>query len=142
MRPIGYWLNRTDQAITRHMDAMLRDRGLDRLAWQVLNLVNESGECPDAHVLTTLRANAGRPALEAAVATVLDAGWATRPAPGTITLTDTGRHHLAGVRERVSAFRELSTEGISQADYDTTIAVLRRMTRNLDAQSEVTSASA
>jgi hypothetical protein len=37
MRPIGYWLNRTDQALTRSMDTTLLEFGLTRITWQVLN---------------------------------------------------------------------------------------------------------
>ncbi|MFC7640513.1 hypothetical protein ACFQX6_05420 [Streptosporangium lutulentum] len=42
MKPIGYWLNRTDEALTHHMNGMLNEFGLTRIAWQVLNVVEDT----------------------------------------------------------------------------------------------------
>ncbi|MEU3722871.1 hypothetical protein [Streptomyces sp. NPDC031705] len=41
MKPIGYWLNRTDQALTTAMDSVLAEFGLTRLGWQVLGAVRD-----------------------------------------------------------------------------------------------------
>ncbi|MCA6091494.1 MarR family winged helix-turn-helix transcriptional regulator [Streptomyces sp. SCA3-4] len=133
MKPIGYWLNRTDKALTRYMDAMLGEFGLTRLAWQVLNVVQDAGEATDAGVLSALAANADRSVLAVAIETVLADGWATRPAPGRLALTPGGRRRLTEVAERVDAFRALCTDGISPEEYRTAVRVLERMTRNLSA---------
>ncbi|MFF7591428.1 hypothetical protein ACFZCK_28520 [Kitasatospora purpeofusca] len=47
MRPIGYWLDRTDLAFTTTMNAMLAGAGLTRLAWQVLNVVEADPRATD-----------------------------------------------------------------------------------------------
>lgn len=127
MKPIGYWLNRTDQALTRYMDTMLGEFGLTRIAWQVLN-VGKS----DAEVLSVLGANADAATLTAAIETVLADGWAHRPAPGELALTAEGAERLAVVAVRVDAFRELSMSGISLDEYRTAVLVLERMARNLE----------
>ncbi|QKG19122.1 MarR family winged helix-turn-helix transcriptional regulator [Actinomadura verrucosospora] len=132
MKPIGYWLNRTDQALTDHMDRMLAEFGLTRLAWQVLNAVQDATETTDGDVLKMLAANADVPALTAAIDTVLTGGWASRPAQDRLALTPQGVHRLAGVAERVEAFRALSMTGISMDEYRTTVSVLERMTHNLE----------
>lgn len=142
MKPIGYWLNRADQALTRHMNGMLEEFGLTRLAWQVLNVVQDAAEANDAvqrargvtdsEVLSVLAANAGPPALTAAIDAVLAGGWADRPAPGRLLLTPKGAERLARVAERVAAFRDLSMTGISLDEYATAVSVLERMTANLE----------
>ena len=132
MKPIGYWLNRTDRALTDHMNGMLEEFGLTRLAWQVLNVIQDTPEVTDVEVLSILAANADAPALTTAIDTVLSADWATRPAPDRLALTSEGTHHLARVAERVEAFRKLSTTGISMDEYHTAVSVLERMTRNLE----------
>ncbi|MCF3100369.1 MarR family transcriptional regulator [Streptomyces roseoverticillatus] len=139
MKPIGYWLNRTDQALTRTMDSLLAEYGLTRIAWQVLNVVQDArgsrGPGPpvrDHDVLTVLAANADAAALTAAVEAVLAGGWAARPEPGRLALTCDGRARLAEAAERVHAFRELSAAGISPEEYRTAVSVLERMTRNLE----------
>ncbi|WP_329405987.1 MarR family winged helix-turn-helix transcriptional regulator [Streptomyces sp. NBC_00704] len=132
MKPIGYWLNRTDKALTRHMNDTLKEVGLTRITWQVLNVVHDTPRVADTEVLSTLSANADVPTLTAAIDTVIVDGWATRPAPHRLSLTPDGRQRLAGVAERVDAFRELSTAGISRDEYCTAVRVLERMTGNLE----------
>ncbi|MFF4569534.1 MarR family winged helix-turn-helix transcriptional regulator [Streptomyces sp. NPDC001410] len=132
MKPIGYWLNRTDQALTRQMDALLAEYGLSRLTWQVLNVVRAAPGATDTEVHTTLGANADTVALAAAIRTVVTDGWATRPAPGLLTLTAQGDARLAAVTERVAFFREAVIAGISLEEYGTAVRVLERMTRNLE----------
>ncbi|MEU8551591.1 MarR family transcriptional regulator [Streptomyces roseoverticillatus] len=143
MKPIGYWLNRTDRALTHSMDCLLAEYGLTRIAWQVLNVVQnavqdaqgnrDSGPpARDRDVLTVLAANADAATLTAAVEAVLAGGWATRPEPDRLALTGDGRGRLAAVAERVHAFRDLSAAGISPEEYRTAVSVLERMTRNLE----------
>ncbi|WP_331771766.1 MarR family winged helix-turn-helix transcriptional regulator (plasmid) [Embleya sp. NBC_00888] len=136
MKPIGYWLNRTDKAITAAMDSMVAEFGLTRLAWQVLNVVQGNPRATDTDVRTVLAANADVTDLTAAVETVLADGWVCRPAPSRLALTDEGRARLAEVTERVGAFRQLSTAGITDEDYRIAVSVLERMTRNLETGAE------
>ncbi|KQV15374.1 MULTISPECIES: MarR family winged helix-turn-helix transcriptional regulator [unclassified Kitasatospora] len=128
---IGYWLNRTDQALTRRMDTMLAEYGITRIGWQVLNVVADGPLVTDPEVLALLAANADTPTLTDAVRTALADGWLTRPAPDHLALTTGGRARLATVAERVAAFRELSMTGISPEEYRTAVSVLERMTGNL-----------
>ncbi|MEU1307971.1 MarR family winged helix-turn-helix transcriptional regulator [Streptomyces cinnamoneus] len=133
MKPIGYWLNRTDKALTRCMDEMLGEFGLTRVAWQVLNVVDAAAETTDAEVLSALAANADVSTLTAAIEAVLADGWAVRCGSGRLALTADGRQRLAAAAERVDAFRELCTAGISPDEYRTAVLVLERMTHNLEA---------
>ncbi|MBT2382404.1 MarR family winged helix-turn-helix transcriptional regulator [Streptomyces sp. ISL-11] len=142
MKPIGYWLNRTDTALTGRMDAMLAEFGLTRLAWQVLKVVDDRPQATDPDVLTVLAANAGSSALTAAIETVLADGWLTRPAPARLTLTDDGRTRLAEAAARVGAFRDLAATGISREEYRVAVTVLERMTHNLTTSYDSLKASA
>ncbi|MGV9561732.1 MarR family winged helix-turn-helix transcriptional regulator [Streptomyces sp. NPDC003480] len=132
MKPIGYWLNRTDQALTRSMDATLEEFGLTRIAWQVLNTLREAPETADADVLAALSANADAHTLTAAVGTVLADGWAMRPAPGRLALTGDGRERLAEVARRVDEFRALAMTGITPDEFRAAVLVLERMTHNVE----------
>ncbi|GHI04031.1 hypothetical protein AQI88_07880 [Streptomyces cellostaticus] len=135
MKPIGYWLNRTDQALTRQMDAMLAEYGLTRLTWQVLNVVRSAPAATDTEVRAALAANADATALTGALEAVVADGWARRPAPGLLALTPDGDARLGAVTERVAIFRETVIAGISLEEYGTAVRVLERMTHNLEATS-------
>ncbi|WP_369185432.1 MarR family winged helix-turn-helix transcriptional regulator [Streptomyces sp. Y1] len=132
MKPIGYWLSRTDKALTECMDGMLAEFGLTRTAWQVLNVVRDTPEATDTDIRTALAANVDAATLAAAVDTVLAGGWTARPAPGRLALTADGNRRLADVEQRVGAFRALSTAGITAEEYGTAVSVLERMTHNLE----------
>ncbi|MFD8783397.1 MarR family winged helix-turn-helix transcriptional regulator [Kitasatospora sp. NPDC059599] len=132
MKPIGYWLNRTDKALTTSMNTVLGEFGLTRPAWQVLNVVGDDPQATDTGVLTVLAANADVTTLTEAIGTAVADGWAIRPEPGRLALTDDGRARLAEVGERVDAFRELSTAGITGEEYRLAVTVLERMTYNLE----------
>ncbi|WP_395292387.1 MarR family winged helix-turn-helix transcriptional regulator [Kitasatospora hibisci] len=136
MKPIGYWLNRTDQALTATMNALLAEYGLTRLAWQVLNVVEDDPQATDTAVRTVLAANASPAELSAAITAVLTDDWATRPAPERLALTDAGRERLALVGERVAAFRAASVAGITPEEYRAAVSVLERMTHNLESGRE------
>ncbi|MEK2476655.1 MULTISPECIES: MarR family winged helix-turn-helix transcriptional regulator [Streptomyces] len=132
MKPIGYWLNRTDKALTCYMNAMLAEFGLTRTAWQVLNVIEKDPQATDTEVLTVLAANADIVTLTTAIETVMADGWIARPEPGRLALTDDGRARLTDVAERVHAFRDLSATGITREEYRIAVTVLERMTHNLE----------
>ncbi|MEU5876341.1 hypothetical protein [Spirillospora sp. NPDC047279] len=122
MKPLGYWLNRTDQALTAHMDRTLAEFGLTRVAWQMLNVIKSGAD------FSELQANADATTLGTTFDTLVADGWTTREP----TLTPEGRARLTDVAERIATFRERSMAGISPDDYRTTIGVLERITANLD----------
>jgi DNA-binding MarR family transcriptional regulator len=132
MKPIGYWLNRTDRALTAAMDTVLAEFGLTRIAWQVLTTVRENGEVTETQVVSSLAVNAAPATLAAAVETVHAGGWVSRPAPGRLSLTDGGARRLADVATRVETFRDRSMTGITVDDYRTAVRVLERMTHNVE----------
>ncbi|MFB7672535.1 MarR family winged helix-turn-helix transcriptional regulator [Kitasatospora purpeofusca] len=132
MKPIGYWLNRTDLALTTTMNAMLAGSGLTRLTWQVLNVVEADPQATDTTVRMSLTANASPAELADAITTVLADGWVVRPAAEHLALTEDGRARLSRVGERVAAFREASVAGISPEEYRTAVGVLEQMTLNLE----------
>ncbi|KOV89509.1 MarR family winged helix-turn-helix transcriptional regulator [Streptomyces sp. NRRL B-3648] len=132
MLPIGHWLNRTDKALTRSVNGMLEELGLTRVTWQVLDVIHDTPGTADTEVLSILAATADAATSAEAVDTALADGWASRPAPGLLTLTPGGRRRLTDVAARVDAFRELSMAGISLEEYRTAVHVLERMNGNLD----------
>lgn len=132
MKPIGYWLNRADRAFTTHMDAVLTDFGLTRIAWQVLNVVADTPDVTDADIHTVLAANADRATLDTVIATTLTGDWTTRPETGRLAITSHGRRRLADVGDRVAVFRAQSMHGITEEEYRTAVSVLERMTLNVE----------
>lgn len=132
MKPIGYWLNRTDRALANYMDSVLGEFGLTRLTWRVLNLVEDGTEVADADVRSYLAADPDSENLTAAIATLLTDGWVHRPAADRLALTTDGRTRLATAATRVDTFRDVSAVGITPDEYRIAVTVLERMALNLE----------
>ncbi|MFF1867616.1 MarR family winged helix-turn-helix transcriptional regulator [Streptomyces sp. CB03911] len=136
MKPVGYWLNRADAALTRYVDGMLAGDGLTRLGWQVLNVIEDDPAATDTAVLTTLAANGEAAVLAATVESLVTGGWAARPAPGRLALTDEGRARFDRAAVRAGAFRKRVTAGVPDEEYRIAVTVLERIARNAEAAAD------
>jgi hypothetical protein len=127
-RPIGFWLKLVDKLIDRRFEEVLEEHGVTRRQWQLLNVLQ--------------RGPAALEELDAAVAPFLDddgessaehleelvgSGWV---APG-YSITEAGSTAMEGLGHAVEEMRGAMSEGITEDDYSTTLAVLERMARNL-----------
>jgi len=129
-QPIGYYLNRTDEA----MNTVLAGFSLTRTAWQVLNVIHNADQIPRTEVYEIMRPLADSAALFTVLASLIKSDWVALVGPDRLALTDVGRKRLGVVREQVAAFREKSMRSISSEEYQTVIRVLERMRRNLENQ--------
>ncbi|WP_018351492.1 MarR family winged helix-turn-helix transcriptional regulator [Longispora albida] len=131
MKPIGYWLNRTDRAITTAMNQALTSAGITRTGWQILNVAGLA-DCTTDHVLDVLAANADRYTLLGTIGDLLADGLLYRPGPNLLARTPSGEDLFARADALIAGFRERSLTGISIEEYQTAVRVLERMTANLE----------
>ena len=131
-QPIGYWLNRTDQAITTSMNRILAQYDITRVGWQLLNVVRSAEAVTEAQVSATMQANADAATLSATIAALTAKGWIRRIEPANdLVLTEQGSAALEQIRQRIVEFRQQSLQGISPDDYQTVITVLERIIQNV-----------
>ncbi|MFP3991927.1 MarR family transcriptional regulator [Streptomyces sp. E11-3] len=72
--------------------------------------------------------------LAAEAATLLDRGWVTRDDDGRLWITEAGDAARADLKTHAPAWRDRIHEGVDDADYVTTLRVLRRMMRNVGSE--------
>lgn len=136
-QPIGFWLNRADEALTNRMNEILQTHGLTRVGWQVLNVLQTDAGLPETQVYEVLRANASRTTLVDTLADLVAKGWVIRrhdqhnPAEPSLKLTEAGRAHHALVQEPITQFRLQSLHGITTEEYQLAISVLERIIQNV-----------
>lgn len=131
-RPIGFWLKLVDQLIDEQFASTLEEHGVTRRQWQLLNVLTTEPatvERLDAAVAPFLSADVAESSADH-LAELVDSGWVavTR---GEYELLDRGRSAFERLTDVVAAQRTLMTEGLSQQQYDETLAVLERMARNM-----------
>jgi len=129
-QPIGLWLKRADEAITRYTNSVLAERGLTRFHWQALNLLSERGEMTLDGLFDEIGVFVSRSELEGIVSDFEGRGWAARNGDA-VSLTEAGVQARHDVFQQMNAVREASTRGISPEDYATTVRTLQQLVQNL-----------
>ena len=135
-RPIGYWLKRTDEALTTHINSALSEQGLTRFHWQALNILHQAGVTTQDQILAEMRDFVTVVELEDILAAFEQQGWVMRrpgaSTPAELELTDAGRQGHASALRVQTEVRKRAVEGVSQEEYLTVIRVLERIVANLE----------
>ena len=130
--PIGYWLKRADELLTKRIDDAQRANGLTRLGWQVLNVVRDEHPARRDDLVNTLRPFADAAAVDIAVneLTARDV-IAGSPSAG-FAVTSAGSELYEQALAAQILIRQQAVAGISDAEYAAAVAVLQRLVENLE----------
>ena len=126
--PLAHWITQTEGLITARVAASLEEHGLTRAQWQMLNALTESPLSPE-EVTAGFAPEMTETAL-AELQELVEATWVTVEGD-LFTLTATGREAGERVAEAVDRLRAEAIGDLSQEDYETTLASLRTIARNL-----------
>jgi len=131
--PIGYWLKKADEVLTSRINEVQDANGLDRTEWQILNLLHEVSACTQDRVCEVLRPFADADSLKATLERLVSRGFVEGNGSQTdaFRLTDQGRHVHSVALETQKKIRQQAVQGISEAEYVTTVSVLQRLIANL-----------
>ncbi|MEU3777322.1 MarR family winged helix-turn-helix transcriptional regulator [Streptomyces sp. NPDC032472] len=136
-QPAAYWTGLAYEALI----AFTRDRqaelGFTQPQYWVLRNLSPNDLSADGRGMTVAEL---RPAmssylrpeddLAAEAAVMLERGWLTRDGEQRLWITEEGDAARAGLKQHTPAIRDRIHEGIDDADYVTTLKVLRRMLQN------------
>src|SRR5690606_3109679 len=100
--------------------------GLSRTEWQMLNVLYETSSASRAEVIETLHPFGDEKALGSVLEGLLNRGFVEeeRSGSGRLRLTAPGRAVHAAALEVQKKIRQQAVQGITEADYATTIRVL------------------
>ena len=131
-RPIGYWLKLVDQLIDKNFIDALEEHGITRSQWQLLGVLarGPATMLELASALGPFIDTAGGESVTDHVGELVDSEWVSESGEA-YSLTERGTTAHTRLTEVVDDLRARSSEGVTQDDYDTTIAVLERMATNL-----------
>jgi hypothetical protein len=132
-QPIGAWTGDTYRRVVGALRAQLAVENLTQPHWWTLN--HASG-APGAWTRATLTDRLTPyddqdTDFDAVYDDLITRGWLAEDATGAMTLTDEGEAGRLRARERNLRVHHRTHEGITEADFVTTINVLRRMVANL-----------
>jgi DNA-binding MarR family transcriptional regulator len=132
--PLAAALKQVDALLDSALDATLKGSGLRRRHWAVL-LALRGGPCSRAQIAEALLTFwvAASVTQTDVVDDLVRRDWATTDG-STYTLTDAGEAALVRISADVDALRARALDGIDPTALDTTLAVLTRMSTNLEAR--------
>jgi len=141
-KPISYWVKLVDRLIDGLFATTLEEHGITRRQWQLLTVLSKGAagvERLDIEIApylsppnaTTLPAPGTHSSSLESLTELVESDWLATDG-SVYELTERGR----GVVERLTAViaeeRLRVTEGVTPAQYDTTVSVLEIMARNLN----------
>lgn len=135
-RPIGFWLKLVDRLIDEQFASTLEEHGVTRRQWQLLNVLareNATVEQLDAAVapfLSMFPEDGGAESSAEHLTELIDSAWVDATPTG-YELTERGRGAFERLSLVVSTNRDAATDGLTQQEYEQTLASLERIARNL-----------
>ncbi|MEX1079989.1 MAG: MarR family transcriptional regulator [Homoserinimonas sp.] len=131
-RPIGFWLKLVDRLIDERFASIIEEHGVTRRQWQLLGVL-EAGSAPvdelDQAIAPFLEPGSDESAADH-LAELVDSDWIT--IDGTAySLTERGRGAFGRLQEVVEELRAQTGQGLTEEQYETTLAALERMAVNL-----------
>jgi hypothetical protein len=132
-RPIGYWLKRLDRLMEAAFDRTLTGERLARRHWQALNTLHTSPQTPEG-LSEAMRPfwGPGAITLDDVTGELTHRGWVTRDDAGRYALTPAGQAGHAAVQEKAQEIRFTVLAGLTEDDYNQTVAALKLMADNLE----------
>jgi len=130
-QPLGFWTVRAGQAIAARTRGALGDMGVQQPEWWVLHQLSSAPEGADSSYLVDKLGHNDTPeAIEGALASVVEKGWATRSGD-TLSITDDGAKVFAKAADLQSELQRERMQGITEEEFVTTITVLQRTIANV-----------
>ncbi len=128
--PIGYYLKLADNLLTKGIDEIQSQYGLNRIEWQVLNSIYEKQEVLKSEILELMKPLADNQSVETILAKIIDKSQVEFK-NNLLALTTKGKELHNSCFETQKDFRKKAINNISEADYQTTISTLQKMIANI-----------
>ncbi|KDN80749.1 MarR family winged helix-turn-helix transcriptional regulator [Kitasatospora cheerisanensis] len=136
-QPAAYWTGLAYESLIAFTRARQAELGFTQPQFWLLRNLSKNDISPDGHGMTVPELQHAmrsylRPEddLTAEAEVLLERGWLTRDPQGRLWLTDQGEQARVDFKQHAPAIRAAIHQGISDADYVTTLKVLRQLIRN------------
>ncbi|MFY1688798.1 MarR family winged helix-turn-helix transcriptional regulator [Plantactinospora sp. WMMB782] len=136
-QPAAYWAKLAYESLVAFIRARQAESGFTQPQFWLLRNLSRHDISPDGHGMTVAELRQAmssylRPEddLDAEAAVLVERGWLTRDGEGRLWITEAGETARVDLGKHAPAIRDRIHQGIDDADYVTTLKVLRQMIRN------------
>ncbi|MFG1914893.1 MarR family transcriptional regulator [Micromonospora sp. NPDC048898] len=138
-QPAAYWTGVAYEALIAFTRARYAEFGYTQPQFWLLRNLSGNDISPDGHGMTIAELESAMSSylrseddLEAEAGVLLDRGWLTRDDQQRLWITEAGEAARLTIKQHAPAIRARIHHGIDDADYVTTLKVLRQMIQNTD----------
>lgn len=128
--PLGYWLKKADELLTKGINQAQATNGLTRTGWQTLNLINQEEDISQAELFRLMKPFAGSAEVDSIIKDFDNREMLESIFP--LSLNAKGKKVHAECLELQKKFRAQTMKGIKEEDYRTTISTLQKLVSNLE----------
>ena len=129
-KPIGFYLKKADELLSKGIDKVQSEFGINRLEWQILNVLKAAPSAND-EIAKELVPFIGQNELNDTLTRLINKEFIEHPA-GKYIMTTEGKDIHTKALERQKVFREKFMKDISAEDYQITIHTLEQIINNLE----------
>ncbi|GAB2576476.1 hypothetical protein Aab01nite_12990 [Paractinoplanes abujensis] len=137
-QPVAYWTGVAYEAVIAFIRERQAAHGYTQPQFWLLRHLSPHDISPDGHGMTLAELEAAMSTylrrednLAEAAGPLVERGWLRRDEDDRLWITDAGEQALTELKKFTPAIRAAIHEGIDDADYATTVAVLQRMIHNV-----------
>ncbi len=130
--PIGYWLKRADELLTKGIDKIQSSNGLSRTNWQILNAIEKMGITSQDKIVETLHPFADPATIVNSIKNLIKKELVTESTNDNYKLTQAGSDLYGRALRKQKEFRGRAGKGITKEEYAVTIEVLKKLVDNLE----------
>lgn len=127
--PIGYYLKKIDNLLTKGINRIHGEFAINRTQWQIIHSIYENDGISREQIAATLKEFADSETLANATSDLINRGLVREST--TFTLTEKGKELHKQCFEKQKEFRQKAMRNISEEEYLTTISTLEKMIDNL-----------
>lgn len=128
--PIGYYLKLADNCLTKGIDEIQSQHGMNRIEWQVLNSIFKKPEISKSEMLELMKPIADNQLIETIFTKFINKSK-VEIKNNILTLTTEGKTLHQSCFDTQQEFRKKVVTDISETDYQTTISTLQKMIANI-----------
>ena len=132
--PIGFWIRKADELLTRNMDQVHQEADLTRLGWQLLHTIQDRGISQASELLAMVSPFASESEAKEVLASLTKREllhWDAHT-EGTVGLTLQGEQFYRECWEKQQLIRQKARDGIGETDYQITLQTLQKIVSNLE----------
>ncbi|MBC9717042.1 winged helix-turn-helix transcriptional regulator [Streptomyces sp. TRM66268-LWL] len=136
-QPVAYWTGLAYEATIAYIRARLAEQGCTQPQYWLLRNLSVHDISPDGRGMTLAELEAAMASylrreddLAAQAEVLVERGWLSRDADDRLWLTELGERTRVELKRNAPAIRDALHAGVDDADYVTTVKVLRQLIRN------------